>query len=100
MRGIKGLVTETSLLDPEEVKNLHNKSNNLNSIVRVFDSVVTASLNARSFCPRLRVEASLFLKVFSGCLPPARSPPTPRCNSYHTNLQRGRRNSPHMPPPC
>jgi hypothetical protein len=57
MRGIKGLIYETSLLDAEEVP-LINK--------RVFDSVVTRFQNARSCSLPLLAARNHFLKVSSG----------------------------------
>jgi hypothetical protein len=61
MRGIKGMIWETSVLDPEEVSSLY-------FYPRVFVSAEKLFLNAKSCFPLLKVEKNLYLKVFFGCL--------------------------------
>jgi hypothetical protein len=72
------MVTETSLLDPEEVRNV---SSNDTNFYREFDLEDTPSPNSKNNCPRPMEEKNLFLKLCSGYCSLERSPPKPKLNT-------------------
>lgn len=76
MRGIRGLVTETSLLDPDEVRIQWLLGSHTVTVFshREFVSEVTVSQNYRNSCQRRREERSRCLRVSSSSCSLARFP--------------------------
>ena len=87
MRGIRGLVTETSLLDPEEVRGRLLPWNLIHCLLcRESVSVVTVSQSCRICCQRPVGGRSLCRKASSSSCSLARSPARARSVRAHLSL--------------